>query len=242
MVEVVNSNEFPYHCIGKLFFINNKKPKYGTAYFVGNSTIVTAAHNIYNHANKATSNTFMFVPAYCKDNAEERMPFGQWFSSYKCKVPTEFMSEAKDRGAYDYGVIILDDNNSNSLDSYINPLDIIHEKPNYNTEWQDIGYPINMHNGNRMCVETGKYYYTTSNQLSITRHGNGLHQGTSGGPWIIKKDKTYIANGIHSGRPFNSSYIYTYSPYFSQYVIDWINNIKKEERNTRSDNGVCVIS
>ena len=224
MARINDTTVLPYKCIGKLLFQSNNIWQCGTGCFIGKSTVLTAAHNIYCHNTYSTN--FTFIPGYY-NNGEHRAPFEVW-KAKTCIIRNEWASNNDDvaKHAYDFGLIILNDKNNKKLSNVIETsITIASTPPNTSTQWKDVGYPNSVNNGKDMVYEIGNFVEFMTNQARIIcRTGDALGEGASGGPWILRTDNnTHIINGLNSFG-YRPSTKYTYSPLFCNDVVLWITN------------------
>lgn len=206
---VATPAQYPYCCVGKLFFTLDGIDYSGTASVVNANGLLTAGHNLYDPRTGGWSTRLMFYPAAVPGV----YPFGGWevVGSY---VAYEWVENA-DNG-YDLGfcrTAATGTTHRTAIGLQVGELEILVNQPLQNdTTWEGIGYPGN--DPQRQWSSLGIFVEQVQN--SVVKE-DGLARGASGGPWLI--------DGFPAGRNVNGLLSFGgervgYSPYFSNWVTD----------------------
>jgi V8-like Glu-specific endopeptidase len=206
----------PFRAVGKIF-TQNAQGALGTAsaFVIGESTIVTAAHCVYSISDGGWLKNLTFVPQYNNGKSIE----GDWAIS-NVQVPLGWrMNESFE---YDIAVVIL----SKPVRPQTGKLAWLANFPQ-NQSYLGIGYPGGLDetppadypfDGQRMWQSQGNYIGGSS---IMKVDGNNMTAGCSGGPWTVLRDNIWYANGLNSNRlPEEPNTIR--SPYFGDAFINLI--------------------
>lgn len=214
---VTNPLEYPWRCVGKLFFTMNGNNLTGSASAINQDILLTAAHCLYDVLQDLWAENVIFVPAYT--NAEE--PFGMWvFDSYT--VPLTWVEGYGE--AHDYGAIKLmkggkEDKNIGDVVGY---LGYITQLP-FKQEWTAVGYPSNQSGGQIMIKDTGPFTRTLDNNTVVGKEDD-MNEGSSGGPWLLDYEMSLRINGLVSFGDDNLPGE-AFSPYFGEEVAEFLFDI-----------------
>lgn len=209
---VTNLNVFPYQTVGKLFMVFGGRDFVGSAWVIGESTICTAGHCIYNGA-WATS--VLFAPRY--DNGAD---LGSWpLRPDLLAAPNGWINNGDN--AYDLGFGIA----FRPIRPTTGKLGWMANYPANQGPYTQIGYPASAisgfpFDGQRMWQTVGNYVDGTS----IIQACGNMTGGCSGGPWAVFKENDWRGNGVNSHRYGDSDRIYT--PYFGEAFVNLINWMK----------------
>jgi hypothetical protein len=195
---------FPFQSIGRLFFSKNGNPYTGSAAFVvhDSNAIVTSAHNLIS-GNGAAQN-ILFIPAMIDIHDVN----GQHFGVFPQIAGGQGVAWAVDRQwnpgnpdrAYDIGFVRMGPRgDGKTLSQVVTPIGMLVDQINTaQTEWLTVGYPVQESNPRvRMMMQEGSFQ--SQARGVVTKFGDGLLGGTSGGPWLRAGANPAMTNGIHSG-------------------------------------------
>ncbi len=196
---------FPYCAVGKLFMTFGGANYIGSAWVIGERTICTAGHCVYDHATGWATNV-MFAGRFNQGAA-----IGFW------PIPTlaALNGWINDRDfRYDIGFGIA----SQPIRPVMGKLGWMANYPANQGPYTEIGYPAvpiagYPFDGQRMWQSVGNY---VDGSEIIQACGN-MTGGCSGGPWAIRRDDDWRGNGLNSHRQANPKRIY--SPYFGDGFI-----------------------
>lgn len=205
--QVANLNVFPYQAVGKLYMEIGGQYWVGSAWVVGESTICTAGHCIYN---QEWATNVLFAARFNYDTA-----IGRWAIGLKA-APRGWTDNRNFE--YDLGFGIADQ----PIRPTTGKLGWMANYPANQGRYAEIGYPADAipgfpFDGGRMWESLGNYIDGTS---IIGACGN-LTAGASGGPWAVFKENQWRGNGINSHRYGDPNRLY--SPYFGQAFVNLIN-------------------
>ncbi len=210
--------KYPYQSIGRLFYNRNGVAYTASASYVdtGTSSIFTAAHVLDAAAGPATD--ILFIPAMLDKTDVKGKLFGCFPQIPGGKGTAWYVdpgwNSAKPNRAYDLGAVILGNNQyKKSIESLIKAIPVLaDEKNTRETNWTTFGYPVQKNNPEiRMMYQTGSFISQSAG--AVTKDGDGLTGGVSGGPWLRGGSIPAKTNGIHSGS--DDIGVSTVSPYFT---------------------------
>jgi V8-like Glu-specific endopeptidase len=213
---VPNPQQYPWRCVGKLFFTMNGIDYDGSASAFGKNVLLTVAHNLYDDEHGYHAENIIFVPAY----TEEEEPFGRWiYDSYT--VPQAWVDGQGE--AYDYGTITLrkGGEHNQSIGDVVGYLGYITQLAT-DQEWTDVGYPANISGGELMIEDTGPFTRTLD-QNTVVGKEDDMTEGASGGPWLLEYELSMRINGVHSFGD-DSFPGEAFSPYFGEDVADFLHD------------------
>ena len=229
---VKDMNVFPYQCVGKLFYVKQGIGYVCSAYVIGESTIGTAGHCIYENRNWATK--VIFCARY-----NNGCDIGRW--PMKRLATLKGWVEGNDSGNPDYSVYQYD-MAFGLAHCPIRPttgkLGWMARCPVDQDPYTQIGYPAEPikkypFDGKRMWKTVGNYIsHTRSNgKPMVIRAGGNMNAGSSGGPWAVFKNGHWRVNGVKSHRIENMPH-FMHSSYFGQgfvNLIEWMEKIGGDE-------------
>ncbi len=202
---VPNRTVIPYCAVGKLFMTFNGNRYVGSAWTIGESTVFTAGHCLYDSGTGGAgwADNLLFVPQY--HNGAE--PLGRW-AAIEMATLNGWKAGGSDRFKYDLAAF--------RVDRPIRPATgslgwLANAQPNQGCV-TGIGYPAaNPFDGREMWRSSGRYV-SGSNPIQMR---NDMTGGCSGGPWEIWRDGVPLTNGLNSFRYTNDPTT-MYSPYFGE--------------------------
>ena len=208
---VKNMNVFPYSCVGKLYMTFQGKRYFGSAYVIGESTIGTAGHCIFDGENWAKN--VLFRARYNNGSY-----IGEW--PIISRGTLNQWVENRNR-AYDMAFGIA----QHPIRPTTGRLGRMANYPADQGVYRQIGYPAEPirdypFNGERMWSTWGDYISHTGSYKrprTIKAAGN-MTGGCSGGPWMAFEKGKWRVNGVNSYRCDNDPY-HIYSPYFGDAFI-----------------------
>jgi len=213
---VSNPQQYPFSCVGKLTFEDiNGEQYYGSAAVVQENGIITAAHCIYDHANKCYFKNIVFYPGLT-----DKSNLGQ-FEVTDTVFPEAYKMASIGLIRDDIAFCRVNVNRktgktvTKSAFGFIGAM--LDQKIHQNV-WFAVGYP-GLKGEFEMWKDEGKLipyigdeYVTKSNQ-----HPEFKHHGMSGGPWLVFNTNYYI-NGVTSKGTKDGLDNESYSPYFGKWV------------------------
>ena len=220
--------------IGRLFIQVNHDPlrelATGSAWITGPSTIVTAAHNLYDFTSKTWSHAVEFHPGYDYYSASEQ-PTCRITS---CYIPRGYFDNPTTNN--DVATCFVDRNIGDIVGAQI-PMQPVVDNDMFNhTPVTIVGYPAGsgFDFGKQMWQSVGDYLFGRSsgpNDDYSPVMATNFGAGASGCPWIIKDpdSSSYVAVGVTSahaklryvrGEPNLQSLT---SPFFGQRMFDRLN-------------------
>jgi len=207
----------PYSCIGQIFFTSAGNPFTGSAAVVGRNLLITAAHNLYDAGE--WSKHVLFVPA-CRD---DQGPFGSWAFNREWVKDAWYDERLHD---HDIGLVRLDPGgvNNRAIGDVVGTLGYMFGGDPRQRSWLDVGYPGNFDDARQMYAQGGEYTRLLDDGGVVGMSG-WLGSGTSGGPWMMW-DQRYWPRiyGLHSFRMPNDYADEVFSPYFGDWVNQFIQN------------------
>lgn len=163
----------------------------------GRSTILTAAHCVYDDANGAFARNVLFIPnqggttgggtdGYCGND-----PIGCWVPSFGVVDINWTQSVFPDNIPWDYAFYVVDDVGAHStglegnatpaaLDSAVTALGVVFSQPTFGAFTHGMGYSYSDDPYFMYCAEA----MTTEGAFNWWLASCGLSGGSSGGPWI----------------------------------------------------------
>lgn len=215
---VTTPQQYPWRCVGKLFFTMDGNDKSASASAFGKNVILTAAHCLHNmdDGQDLWAENVIFVPAYT--SGEE--PYGSWtYSGYI--VPQSWNEGQGD--AFDFGTVTLNKggNANQSIGDALGYLGYITQLP-FEQEWTCVGYPDSQSNGEVMAEETGAFTRTLEHNTIIGKKGD-MSFGASGGPWLLQYELGLRINGVQSfvNDEFPGE---VFSAYFGEYAAEFLHD------------------
>ena len=206
--------QYPYRCIGKLFFKRNGKSFVCSASSIGNNAIWSAGHCLHAGNNKSSgwATNVVFVPAY-KDGVA---PYGQW-QAKQSFVRNAWYKNGISKGlCQDMGAAVLHKRNGKKISQVVGWLGFAWNWSKFQ-HWCQYGYPAaSPFNGKRLITNHSSFAYHGNPGCSPkpVGVGNDLTGGSSGGPWIVKFGTNNYVNGVNSYRR-SSKPQEMFSPYFN---------------------------
>jgi len=173
----------------------------------GRSIVLTAAHCVYDDANKAFARNVLFIPDQAgttgsgTDLSCSNDPLGCWVASYGV-VDAQYTTRTfPSNNAWDYAYYVVDDvgahagnGSTSALDAAAGALSIAFTSPTLGALTHGLGYSYN-HDPNLMyCADS----LGTEGAVNWWLPGCGLSSGSSGGPWIEPFDEPTGAGPIVS--------------------------------------------
>ncbi|MES2443602.1 MAG: hypothetical protein V4574_12295 [Pseudomonadota bacterium] len=208
---VPNRTVIPYCAVGKLFMTFDGSRYVGSAWTIGESTVFTAGHCLYdNQGGAGWADNILFIPQYHNGAA----PLGRW-AAIEMATLNGWIAGGNDRFKYDLAAF--------RVDRPIRPATgslgwLANAAPNQGCI-TGIGYPAAApFNGEEMWRSSG-HYVGGSNPIQMR---NDMTGGCSGGPWEIWRDGTPLTNGLNSFRYTNDPAT-MYSPYFGTGFLNLAN-------------------
>jgi V8-like Glu-specific endopeptidase len=219
--------QYPYRCVGKLFFRRNGRNYVCSASSVGNNAIWSAGHCLHAGNNKSSgwATNVVFVPAY-RDGVA---PYGQW-QAKQLFVRTAWYKNGIPRGlCQDMGAAVLHKRNGKKISQVVGWLGFAWNWSKYQ-HWSQFGYPAAApFNGRRLIANLSSFAYNGSVNCSPKTVGVGsdLTGGSSGGPWIMRFGTQNYVNGVNSYRRGNKPKE-MFSPYFNNNARSLFNLVKNK--------------
>jgi len=205
---VANLHTYPYSVVGKLFMTFGGTPMVGSAWVIGESAIITAGHCIFDPDTGRWAENVLFMPRY--DNGAT---IGQWAmrSSSVLKGWQLQKQFAHDMAAVVVTRPIRPSTGATGWMANVDPSD----------RYLQVGYPAQPPFDGKLMWQTDGRRLTTGEIIMI---GGDMTPGCSGGPMFVKRDGTYLANGLNSHRPSGSPGVLC-TPYFADNflkLMEWI--------------------
>ena len=193
---------YPYHSVGELFWFQPKRKFYedaqriysATAFYIGNSKIISAAHNFDDTIDRAG----IFLPAM-QDRGDFR---GKLFGRYVIEVDPQSRHTCL---AYDIctyhvrigrqGLSQLFKRRSVNIDEVyadLKKIELDPEEPDVDTNWTVLGYP----NESGVLSKVTGHHLPNKSRKGFIVMDKKCPKGMSGGPWI--KGWPAFANGCQS--------------------------------------------
>jgi hypothetical protein len=219
--EPADTNLFPYSTGGKLFFRLGSRDYYCSAEFVGSgSTLMTAAHCLYDVATRRRSRNLYFAQGYGPDGSRQVvLPTcavfpRKWITPPRIRLSDRWFQIP--RWGWDYGFI------GTATSSDGGTLTLRARLP---SRWEAIGYPRNYADGEVMHRDQGVPGAARGPWI-VQMRGNTMRKGSSGGAWISEGFAIGLNSFGRSDRPGNS-----YGPYFNR---ETVSHLRKAARCARS--------
>jgi V8-like Glu-specific endopeptidase len=225
-------NQFPYSAIGKLFMLFGGQKFMGSAWVIGEKTIFTAGHCLYDHEHGGAASSIVFLGCYRHGQFTD-----QWTVVNKA-VPNAWKT-ARDFRA-DMGIAILD-----------KPVRPVLGKLGYRANlspapsgpFTEVGYPGQPlpqypFDGEEMWQSVGTFAsmpVPISNGMGVMQAGGNLTGGCSGGPWADANDQ-FRAVGLNSSRLPNDVNLMN-SPYFGDRFVELLNWMQQNGGDTQPSDG-----
>ena len=178
-VSTANYTKYPYSYCGAIFGSNSwSSYQWGTATFVTDQILLTAAHCVVDEDGKLFDN-LQFVQGY---------DYPSWFQSTfypkKVLVSKKYIDPyGPNRAWLDYAFILTTKKSSGNWWVQFKQGDY-----DDHTEWTSVGYPKNYGGGRTMKKVNG--HKGTEYNHSLAMKQNPMTHGASGGPWLAyKSDK-----------------------------------------------------
>ncbi len=177
----------------------------------GRSVIITAAHCVYDDANKAFARNVIFIPdqAHTTVSGTDRNcsndPMGCWVPSFGVVDVNWTTGTFPNNVAWDYAYYVVADtgahqqglnSTSDILDTAAGSLPVSFAAPNHDVANSSIdftyalGYSYNVDPQFRYCAED----MTTKETVNWWLPSCGLSGGSSGGPWVQDGTNTWTGN------------------------------------------------
>lgn len=205
--------QYPYCCVGMLYFTLDGNDFYGSASVVNPNGILTAGHNLYDPNTGGWSTQLMFYPAA----VPQAYPFGGW-AVVGGVVATGWVDAADHN--YDLGFCRTSPTGTThptAIGLQVGTLGIVLNQPLANdTTWDGIGYP-----GDHLREQWSSLGVLVQQiQQSVVKE-DGLATGASGGPWFL--DGLPAGQNVNGILSFGGTQI-GYSPYFT----DWVGQLYQQ--------------
>jgi V8-like Glu-specific endopeptidase len=165
---VADTTQFPWSAIGQVVCDYGFELAIGTGAMIGNKTVLTAAHVIYDQS-LGWPISITFIPGL--NGVDE--PYGQITAAHHV-VPDQWTQGNPD---YDLGLIVLD----KPVGQQTQFLELVVEPDSFYTDQalESAGYPADLGDGNEMYYVTGQ---STGVQGTVMFHRITTEEGQSGSP------------------------------------------------------------
>lgn len=213
---VPNLGDFPYRAIGKLLATMGGADFAGTAWVIGERSIVTAGHCVFDETAGQWATNVAFMPQF-----DARPTQGIWQAG-SIHTLAGWAAGGRRAAAFDIGGAVLAKPVAQLTGrigwrANITPDQGMLHSVGYPGDWISATYDFD---GKHMWSCNGRYVGGTA----VMGMNNNMTRGSSGGPWLVQDDRNRIfACGLNShygdGRPV------MYSPYFGQGIINLVNTI-----------------
>ena len=216
----------PYHSVGKLTFRSTDfwancslVEPYGTAWVIGNRTIMTCAHNIYESNCNAYSTNIVFNRAFNGTRNPQDM-----YSVVAYRIIPEYPTVPSANN--DVAVCIVD---RDFPDDILRIPPIINPSSSGYQTCKAVGYPGNKPDGlNKMWSCDGDFMPQLSDPDDRIVMASDFGGGSSGGPWVVQTNDGLRALGLQVGPAPGAAGNYQGSAYFGSKVnalVDWANGL-----------------
>jgi V8-like Glu-specific endopeptidase len=212
---VENTTVSPYQAVGKIFGRFGGQGFVGSGFVVGESTIATAGHCVYNFESGEWASDLIFLPQYRN---------GETIGTWTVRDIITPIGWRRDRSyEHDLGFVIL----SRPIRPQTGKIGLMANFPPNQGPYTAIGYPAARtdsypFDGKLMWQSVGNY----AGGSSVVRAENNMTGGCSGGPWAVFKDNKWLANGVNSHN-YSDDPNSLYSPYFGDNIVsllEWMRN------------------
>lgn len=198
---VPNRKIIPYCPVGKMFMTFDGRRYVGSAWVIGNQSVFTAGHCVYDSGGGGWADNILFVPQYHQGTE----PVGRWAATQIASLKG-WTAGGADRFKYDLAIFKVD----RPIRPTTGSLGWLANAPAPAGCITGIGYPsASPFDGLEMWRSTGKYI-GGANPLKAY---NDMTPGCSGGPWEVWRNGVPLTNGLNSHR-YTSDPKTMYSPYF----------------------------
>ena len=203
-IKIGDTTKAPYSYIGSIITLNQAEIPIseGTAWLVGDSLAITAAHNVYNTKNQPKEIIFTLLENGGKS------PYGD-IKVTKWHIPQQFIEQKKKEPQktypkYDYAILELDKpigkkNGYFSVENTFTVFDVADNFDIYENEHtvKIAGYPSDhaIVYSHYMYASKGKSYFDGSDY--VLYYKIDTFSGESGAPVFYKSGNKYYALGIH---------------------------------------------
>jgi len=164
----------------------------------GRSVVLTAAHCVYDDANKAFARNVLFIPDQAHTTGSgtdlncSNDPLGCWVASYGVVDAAYTTRTFPSNNAWDYAYYVFDDvgahagsGSTSALDAAAGALSIAFTAPTVGDLAHGLGYSYNQDPNLMYCADA----LGTEGAVNWWLPGCGLSSGSSGGPWIQPFDE-----------------------------------------------------
>lgn len=192
---------FPYDAVGKLFMKFGDETTAGTAWIVGDRTIITAGHCLFDHGTREKwPEAVAFVPGYDGSRASLSR---QW-AAEKIHILAGWHDDRIDKYRYDLAAVTL----RTAIGASAGRLAWAGNLGRSDSPFRAVGYPMVgvpgfAFDGRRMWGCVGRYAGGTN----PVRMMNNMSDGCSGGPWLVTRSGSLYVAGINSYRPGTSDQV-----------------------------------
>ncbi|WP_459662866.1 trypsin-like serine peptidase [Novosphingobium sp. 11B] len=214
---VPNRGQFPYSAVGKLLARVNGADFAGSAWVVGERSIVTAGHCVLDPGSRRWVSHVAFLPQFDSQPVK-----GVWPAS-SIHTLAGWAAGGPQAAAFDLGSAILAQpvapvTGRIGWRANIAPNQGLLHAVGYPADWLSAQFDFD---GKHMWSCNGGY---AGGSAVIGMHNN-MTRGSSGGPWLVKDQQGRIfACGLNSTYADNNQAL-MYSPYFGQGIINLIHVI-----------------
>ena len=179
----------------------------------GYSTILTAAHCIYDDASSAFAENVMFIPNQAGSTSGTDLTcandaLGCWIPTTGAVDPQWDAVEWPDNLAYDYGFYLVPNVGrhvaglraaSDALESAVHPLDIAWSTRSANRSGLTfaLGYPFDQDPALMYCAEAVGTIDGIADYTNLWLPNCALGEGASGGPWLQPEDGRMLEGDEH---------------------------------------------